>query len=361
MNNELIIDLIEKDCISVQNNNIKMKLDDIISYQYLVNMIVKQFNNKTKFKDINNILGISHLGKHLASVMSYSFNIPLLCISGNKNKKIIGKYEDNANCLVITDSLTDIFDLLNNLNSLKKNMINVTDICSVYCINNFNVNLNLHYIFSELELKRNLVANDFIKLDKYDFESRYKIISNKILKKVLNLIKIKNSYLAYYCEISAIKELLIKVDQIGKDIILLVIKPCIIENFTKSYGIALKKLSNKHNFMIVVDNGLSNINYINKDELEWVDIMTIYPNNFAHSKNLDSIALLSLKSIYKDNDNIIGQFSGFYKADRLNISSKISSIDEIKKCNFKNFDLVLLGQQLINEKVFNFINKSMVL
>ena len=87
--------------------------------------------------------------------------------------------------------------------------------------------------------------------------------------------------------------------------------------------------------------------------------MTVYPNNFVYTNKLEKLAFLSLKSNYQDSNNIIGQFSGFYKADRLNISNKLKNIDELKKCNFKNFDIILLGQQLMNEKVIKFVNKSM--
>ena len=360
MNHDLIVDLIKKECIDIKSQNrIKLNLNNIISHQYLVNMILKIFNTKTKCKNIDNILGISHLGRHIASIMSYNHNIPLLCLTGNKKKILIGKYNDNANCLVILDTLGDIFKLLNNLNFLKKNLLNLTDICVIYnsCMEKLE-NINLHYLFDETLLKNTLVIKNIIKIEKHDFSTRYELFTNKVLKKIFNFIKAKKSCIGYYCEISEIKELVLKVDQIGKNIVLLVVKPSIIDNFCKSYGNALKKLSERHGFIIVNDTGLSNINYINKEDIEWSDIMTIYPNNFV-CDNFEKIAFLSLKSNYNDHKNIIGQFSGFYKIDRVNISNKLNNIEDVKKCNLKNFDIVLLGNNVYSDKIINFINQNM--
>ena len=105
---ELILELISKKYIQFNTNNknnnpLIFDFKKIISHQYLINNIIKLLFNKIRYLDYNNIIGIPSCGIHIASIISYNHNIPLLMFSKHNLVQIVGDYEDNTKCVVLTD------------------------------------------------------------------------------------------------------------------------------------------------------------------------------------------------------------------------------------------------------------------
>ena len=115
----LILDLFNKNIIYFDNNTIKVVFNNLISYPYIVNTIVKFMYDKIKFIEYTNILGLSHSTMHLASILSYNHNIPLLIL--NKNKLINGVYEDNNSVVILNDTK----NLLKYISILESNKLNI--------------------------------------------------------------------------------------------------------------------------------------------------------------------------------------------------------------------------------------------
>ena len=100
----LIIDLFNKKIITIDNNTINCKFNNLISYPYLINTIVKFIYDKIKYIESTNLIGIGNCMQHISSIISYNYNIPLLML--NKNRIVDGIYEDNI-CVVLFNDILD--------------------------------------------------------------------------------------------------------------------------------------------------------------------------------------------------------------------------------------------------------------
>ena len=86
--NDLILDLYQKDCIKLgnfklksnENSPIYIDMKNIISYPYIVNSIVSMFSEKILQSNFKLVCGIPYGGMHIASVVSYKYNLPLILL-----------------------------------------------------------------------------------------------------------------------------------------------------------------------------------------------------------------------------------------------------------------------------------------
>ena len=95
-----VIDLFNKKIIVIENNDITINFNILLSYPYIINNIVKFIYDKIKFIEYTNIIGIKN-SVHIASILSYNHNIPILLL--NKNNIVNGKYEDDNSTILFTD------------------------------------------------------------------------------------------------------------------------------------------------------------------------------------------------------------------------------------------------------------------
>ena len=371
---ELILELISKKYIqfntnnSSSNNPLIFDFKNIISYQYLINNIIKLLFNKIRYIDYNNIIGVPSTGIHIASILSYNHNIPLLMFSKHNLVQMIGDYEDNTKCVVITDLIYTGSSILKYLNLLKKSHIIVTDIITICDSNNIKndciLKYNIHSLFDtyyiiNLATIKQLLINDNYKLNifkqssKESFVYRIKLTENQCLKNIFKLIETKKYRICFSNYLTDIKELVRLINIIGKYITILEINSYQIDNFTHKYGEALRKLANNFDFFIVNDIGVTNMKYLNPDMFNWCSAITISDNIELKSNMLDNKSnFLVINNSYqtqmtinKYKQNIIG-----YRGDIINDKSllsftdNINKIDDIKNIDYKKYDIITLGK-----------------
>jgi hypothetical protein len=353
----LIIDLFKKKLIIIENNTIICKFNNLISFPYLINTIVKFIYEKLKLLEKTNILGICtckykcNCMQHISSIISYNHNIPLLML--NKNKLIDGVYEDN-NCIVL---FNDIFDnggnILKYISILEANKLNISCIFNIYDDNSIKIIDTQKYKIISLcdanYILKLLISKNIINHDYFNY-------SNQLTSKIKRIMKLKKSKICYDCNITNIKDLVRDVDNIGSKIILLKICSNNIDNFNTTYGNALHKLANNHNFIIVDNIGLYNFSHINIDNYDWCDILTTYNINIKCNKDLIYINSNSLDIINNNFVGIIGR--NITNGQYLHVSNTINSVDELKIINLSHYDLITINNNICNEKIINYINKN---
>ena len=345
----LIIDLFKKKIIILDDNTIICKFNNLISYPYLINTIVKFIYEKIKYIEKTNIIGINNCMKHIASVISYNHNIPLLML--NKNRIIDGIYDDD-NCVVLFNDILDNKNyIFKYLSILEANKLTINCIFNIYDDNSVN-NLEKYKIISLFDsnyIIKLLVSKNIVKNDYFNY-------NNQMTMKIKRLIKIKKSKICYECNLTNIKDLVREVDNIGSKIIVLKICSNNIDNFNINYGNALNKLALNHNFIIVNDLGIYNYNHINIDNYKWCDILTTYNTYINIDKDLIYINNNNLNTI---NNNFVGIISeNITNGQYLHISKTINTLENLKNTKISRYNLISIDSTLCNEKIINYINTN---
>ena len=345
----LIIDLFNKKIITLDNNTINCKINNLISYPYLINTIVKFIYEKLKYIESTNIIGTGNCMQHIASILSYNHNIPLLML--NKNRIVDGIYEDN-NCVVLfNDILDNEYKLLKYISILEANKLTINCIFNIYD-NNSVKNMEKYKIFSlfdanyiiKLLISKNIVKNDYFNYN------------NHLTTKIKRLIKIKQSRICYECNITNIKDLVREVDNIGSKIIILKICSNNINNFNINYGNALNKLATNHNFIIIDNIGIYNYEHIDINNYCWCDILTTYNVSIKCDKELIYINNNNLSII---NNNFVGIMSDtITNGQYLHISTTIYTIEKLKNIKIEKYDLICIDNLVCNDTIIKYINKN---
>ena len=341
----LTLELLKQKIISVENTDISINLKKIIAYPYLINQLVKLVNERCKTLEITNILGYNLVSKHIASILSFSSNIPILIL--NQKRLVEGSFTDDNKTILIVDKLETGKSVLNLLSILYANKVNVEYIISIYDTNITKFTdkklisiLSYNYITSLLD-KKNLLTENF---------------DTQLKQKLNRLISIKNSKVGYNCKLTNIKDIVREVDNISKKIVVLKICSSKIENFTLNYGIALRKLANTYNFLIIDDLGTYNLDHLNINNYKWADIITTYnPNIISNGVNFMLINDKNSDNINRNFVGVIGNKSS--NTQGIKICNDISNIDDLKKINTKNYNIIMIDSNFINEKIINYVNK----
>lgn len=293
--NDLILDLYRKDCIKLGNFKLKnndtspiyIDLKNIISYPYIVNSIVSLFSEKILKTNFSKVCGIPYGGMHLASIVSYKYNYPLLLLRketkayGTK-KNIEGDFSDNEKCIVFEDVITTGSSLVQYLKILKRHKVLVKDIFVIcdrkHAKNDLLLKYNLHVLFTMYDILNILMIDNVIntnqitqltkyitknseKTYKYSYEYRKKLTENKILKDLFEVIINKRSLIVLdCCQIKDQKQIIQYVSLVGKHIAILHIDG---NNISKIFMDGLQKLSIHHNFKIMTH--IDNINHIDNN------------------------------------------------------------------------------------------------
>lgn len=384
----LIIDLIQNKIINIdlnKENIISFNFNNIISHQHLITNLLNIINTKLKNINFQNIIGISNIGLHIASILSYNYNINLLLFGRGSFKKIYGNYEDNSKCILITDIIYSGKSLEKNISIINKNLITVNDIlvlCDYSDIDYSQYKYKIHSIFNKnyilniIKKHRKINDNIIYKLDKKMYlDNRINYINNDLIKKILNICKTKKTRICYSCNKSNIKDIIETIQNIGKFICILCVNSYCIENFNDKYGMALKKLADNYNFVIVNDLGISDIKYINKNIVNWCNIITVSSNFINENNNMVfhnfskyNFMVNCLKNdrinIDSYQENIIS-YRNIYLVDNrfLKITETINNVEQIKNTIYLDYDIIDIGDIILSNKsvseihlIFNYIN-----
>jgi len=336
----LIIDLFKKNIIEYKDNIIIFSYNKLVLYPYIINSLVKFIYDKIKFLEITNIIGINNISTHLASIISYNHNIPLLQL--NKNKLINGSYEDINSTIFINNGSSNINKYLS---LLKSNKVTISYIFNIYTNKNID-SYNVISLFDYNIIYKTLLSNNLI--------NRYIDLNDNyiLLKTIRRLINIKKSKICYSCNLTNIKDIVREIDNIGKYLIMIKICSNNIDNFCLNYGQALQKLSQNHNFIIMDDVGIYNFDHINLINYKWCNILTTYNCDIEYKKDL--IYINNSNKVI--NSNFVGVIGNIIEGNHLSISNKISNTDELKQININIYDIIQLDGKFCSNKVINYIN-----
>jgi hypothetical protein len=269
----------------------------------------------------------------------------------NKNRIVDGIYEDN-NCVVLFNDILDNGNkLLKYISILEANKLTISCIFNIYDENSVK-NIEKYKIISlfdtnyiiKLLISKNIINNDYFNYN------------NKLTLKIKRLIKLKKSKICYECNIRNIKDLVREVDNIGSKIIVLKICSNNIEYFNISYGNALNKLALNHNFIIIDNIGIYNYNHINIENYRWCDILTTYNVSIKCEKDLIYINSNNLSIINNDFVGIMSE--NITNGQYLHISNTIYTIEDLKKINMSQYDLVSIDNNMCNDKIIKYINTN---
>jgi hypothetical protein len=345
----LIIDLFNKKIITIDDNTINCKFNNLISYPYLINTIVKFIYDKIKYIESTNIIGMCNCMQHIASIISYNHNIPLLML--NKNRIVDGIYEDNNCVILFNDILYNGTKLLKYISILEANKLTISCIFNIYDDNSVK-NIEKYKIISlfdtnyiiKLLISKNIVKNDYFNYN------------NQLTIKIKRLMKIKKSKICYECNITNIKDLVREVDNIGSKIIALKICSNNIDNFNINYGHALNKLASNHNFIIIDNIGIYNYDHINIENYSWCDILTTYNVYIKCKKYLIYINSNNLSIINNDFVGIMSE--NVTNGQYLHISNTIYTIEELKNIKISRYDLITIDNTVCNDTIIKYINTN---
>ena len=281
--NDLILDLYKKDCIKLGNFKLKnndtspiyIDLKNIISFPYIVNSIVSLFSEKILKTNFSKVCGIPYGGMHIASIVSYKYNYPLLLLrketkAYGMKKNIEGQFKDDEKCIVFEDVITTGSSLVQYLKIMKRHKLVVNDIFVIcdrkHAKNDELLKYNLHVLFTMYDILNILMIDNVIntnqlsqltqyvnkngeKTYKYSYEYRKKLTQNKILKDLFEIIISKQSLLILDCsQIKDQKTIIQYLSLVGKHISILYING---DNISKIFMDGLHKLSLHHNFKIM--------------------------------------------------------------------------------------------------------------
>ena len=341
----LIIDLFNKKIIKF-DTSISTNFNILISYPYIINNIVKFIYDKIKLTEYTNIIGFSN-STHIASILSYNHNIPLLML--NKNNLINGEFQDDNSIIIINDVIDTGNHLLKYITLLESNKLNIKCIINIYDTNNSKIidisKYNINSMFTSNYITNLLISKNILN------ENNFTI--NKMYLRIKNIGKLKKSKICYECNQTNIKDIITNIDNIGGKIIMIKLCSNKISNFNITYGNALRKLANNHNFFILNDLGIYNTNHIDLDEYEWCDIITTYNPNLK--SNIELVYINNKENI---NTNILGSLGYITNGQYLNISNTIKTIDSLKKIKNSKYDIIVIDNLLYDEKIINFINSN---
>lgn len=339
----LIIDLFNKKIINIKNEDIYLDFNILLSYPYIINNIVKFIYDKIKFLEYTNIIGVNTCS-HITSILSYNHNIPILFL--NKNNVVNGVYDDNNITILFNDIIDNHSKIQKKKSILKSNKVNIKYIFTIYHKNNIKNIENIISLFDYNYISHLLVTKNITK-DYFNIKP--------LLKRIKQLIFVKKSKICYECNLSDIKDIITAVDNIGKYIVILKICSNKVTNFNLTYGNALKKLANNHNFIIIDDLGIYDTKHINLSNYKWCDIITTYNQHLQ--TNIDLIYIN--ENISNLNTNILGVMGSLTNNNYLSLSYPIDNIDSLKINIKKKFNILVISSVFCNEKIIKYINSKL--
>ena len=284
--NDLIVDLYQKNCIKLgsfklKNNDISpiyIDMKNIISYPYIVNSIISLFSEKILQTNFKLVCGIPYGGMHIASIVSYKYNYPLLLLRKETKsygtKKILeGEYHDNDKCIVFEDVITTGSSLVKYLKTLTRHKIVVNDvfvICDRKQVKNDNLlHYNVHTLFTMYDVLNILLINNNINMTQmeslttfvaekakknynYSYEDRKRLTTNGILKDLYDIIISKRSLIILNCsKMNDAKIIIQYANLLGNYICLLHINSSAISDLSQTIIDGLQKLAIHYNFKIM--------------------------------------------------------------------------------------------------------------
>jgi uridine monophosphate synthetase len=282
-------------------------LRQLISDPKLIRSVIGQYielTSPTADESIpRRVCGVAYTGIPLATVYSQESGLPMILkrkeAKGYGTKQLIeGEYHRGDRVILLDDVITSGGSLLETAHELEKVGLIVEQILvlidrrplssgrpakladrwpirTVFTMENLLTRLYEQGIKIPLEL-----------LPKFQFSQRTQLTCNPVTRKLLEIIKAKQSNLVLSADVTTSQELLNLVDLVGDQICLLKTHMDLITDFDYDRVIPpLLELAKKHSFLILEDRKFADIGNTVKLQythgvhriIEWADLVTVHP------------------------------------------------------------------------------------
>ncbi|CAJ0586447.1 unnamed protein product, partial [Mesorhabditis spiculigera] len=253
------------------------------------------------------IVGVPYAALPYSAVVSLQLRKPLIIIrkeakSYGTKKLIEGRYEKGQTVVIIEDVVTTGGSIKDVVKILREDGLIVQD---VFCLLDRQQGgaaklkedgINLHSLMNMELVLSFLVSVGALNHDQFEQERRLSLAerkestSNKLNKRIIELMLQKKSNLCIAIDYKETEQILKLAETAGPYIIAAKIHADIIENFNKDFTDKLAQLAEKHNFLIFEDRKFADIGNVIDLQLagthrigQWADIVTCHAVQGAES------------------------------------------------------------------------------
>jgi len=283
----------------------------IVSYPEILKELSKHFWEVIKDMGFDQLCGVPYTALSLSASIAILHNKPML-IKREEQKKygtkkvLEGIFEQGQNCLVIDDIITSGMRLVETCDVLVKeglvitNLVTIVDrmqggkkhledkgykVTSLFSIKEIvDVLLKHNQISEEIYAETlSFIANNSITAATvkkaetptlFTYEEREAAMVHPVGKRLLEIMRIKNSNLCCSADVKSKKQLLELAESVGPSVCMLKTHVDNIPDFDKDLVVKLKALAKKYNFLLFEDRKFADIGHIVMQQFtnEWLDI-----------------------------------------------------------------------------------------
>ena len=369
MLDKLIIELFNKKCIRFgkfklkdgSESKIHIDLRNVISYPYILNIIIKEVNKKLSVLECDRIIGIPYGGIVLSSCLCSTYKVPMILVRKEQKqyglkKHIEGEYKENDKCIIIGDTITNGSSTIEFINKVKRYKLVIKDLI-VICdrrIGKYNFEgITIHSLFTIHDIITvlynnflinvtvyNNILSDITKISYAKYTANY---SNPVLIKILkNVEKKKNNY-CFELKYNTFKEIENFIAFYKDYICIIKLYSDLVVDFNKD---KLIEYAQKYNF-VIIESKLFNYSediflneYTQHKMYEWCDMIEL---SDLHSNKI-------IKIIDQINNNTTKNVSIIYNV--------VNSQNTLLYILNKNKNIIGLNKSQIDCDILIFDNKD---
>ncbi|MCH2046197.1 MAG: orotidine-5'-phosphate decarboxylase [Saprospiraceae bacterium] len=305
----------------------------IIGDPNILRDISEQLWEIAKDLEFDHLCGVPYAALSISSTMSVLYGKPMIVKRKEAKKygtkKIVeGVFEKGQKCIILDDVISSGISMIETLEALKKEGLQTTDVLAivnrmqggvpaleshgyrVHCVYEMDEILSVLLEYNKISKQQAEDTQEFIRNNSINFEQlrkegvsvpswSYRNIKlraeHPVAKRLINIITAKRSNLCCSADVSTKRELLQLANRVGPHICMLKTHIDNIQDFDRELVIELKKIAEKHNFIILEDRKFADIGHIVKQQFtsppfsiaDWADAVTVHV--IAGSSSIDAL------------------------------------------------------------------------